>query len=374
MTIIGIGADGIAGLSAASQAALDAAEVIMAPPRHLEMIGTVTAETIAWPVPFADGLPLLTGMRGRRVVVLVSGDPFWYGAGTAISKSLPADEWFALPAPSTFALAASRMGWALQDTLCIGLHAAPFERLRPRLAPGLRAIVLLRDGDAPHALAAYLEAQGFGDSAITVLEALGGPQERATPGTAATLAGVFEHPVCVALQVSGDGPALTAATGQADAIFDSDGQITKRPIRAITLSTLAPKPVEHLWDIGGGSGSIALEWLMAHETTTATCVELRADRADTIHANAATFGVAHRQAEIEGRAPDVLEGLTPPQAIFVGGGASAALMARVLEEDQARIVANAVTLEGEALLTQCRADHGGDLMRIELAQAAPLGA
>lgn len=372
LSVIGIGEDGVAGLSGASQAALNDADVIMAPPRHLALVPEGTAQRIAWPVPFADGLTLLDSLRGQCVVVLVSGDPFWFGAGSVIAERYAANEWTALPAPSCFALAAAHLGWAIEKTTCLGLHAAPMTRLRRHLAPGLQIIVTLRDGEAVEHLTAYLNATGFGNSTISILEHLGGPHEHITTATAQTLTGTFQHPLCAAINVSGNGPALSHATGQSDDTFQSDGQMTKRPIRAITLSTLAPMPREHLWDVGGGSGSIALEWLLAHPTTTATCIEPRADRAARIGQNAQDLGLDHRLTIINDRAPEALNVLTPPDAIFVGGGLCVDLMDAVTSRN-ARLVVNAVTLEGEALLAQAQAQHGGDLMRIEIANAKPLG-
>lgn len=344
----------------------------MAPPRHLEMVDASKARRIPWPVPFSDGLDMLTGLRGQRVVVLASGDPFWFGAGTVIAKHLSASEWSALPGPSCFALTAARMGWGLDCTTCLGLHAAPMTRLRRHLAQGVQIIVTLRDGAAVADLSKYLSDTGFGDSALTILEHLGGPREQVTTATARTIDGTFDHPVCAAIHCC-DGPALTVATGQRDDIFETDGQITKRPVRAITLSTLAPKPHEHLWDIGGGSGSIALEWLLAHPTTRATCIEPRADRAERITRNGAQLGLAHRLTVIHGSAPDALGDPADPHAIFVGGGLSDAMLAALIPRP-ARLVINAVTLEGEALLTHAQALHGGVLMRIEIANARPLGA
>jgi precorrin-6B C5,15-methyltransferase / cobalt-precorrin-6B C5,C15-methyltransferase len=372
LTIIGIGDDGVAGLGARSQAALKAAAVIMGPPRHLAMVQGGSAQQIAWPVPFADGLETLQGLRGQSVAVLASGDPFWFGAGSVIARHFERAEWTALPGPSCFSLAAAHMAWPLEGTMCLGLHAAPFARLRRHLAPGMRLIVTLRDGNAATDLCAYLTEQGFGSSAISVLEHLGGPEEAVTTGTAAGLSGKFAHPVCAAIEVAGNGPVLSAATGQADSAFDSDGQMTKRPIRVVTLSTLAPRPLEHLWDIGGGSGSIALEWLLAHPTTRATTIEPRSDRVARIRHNAEMLGVDHRLTVVEGAAPDALGDLERPDAIFVGGGLSQPVLDAVLAQS-ARIVVNVVTLEGEALLARAQAAHGGELMRVALSHAGPLG-
>ncbi|MCR8546877.1 precorrin-6y C5,15-methyltransferase (decarboxylating) subunit CbiE [Salipiger sp. P9] len=374
VTIIGLGEDGPAGLCSASRSALEAAEVVMGPPRHHALLPDLAAERMAWPVPFADGLERLLALRGRHVVVLASGDPFWFGAGAVLARHLAPEEWRALPGISTFALAASRLGWPLETTGCFGLHAAPLTRLRPHLATGARLIVLLRDGEAVTALAGYLCETGFGESRLTVLEALGGPRERITRARADALPEAdFAHPVCAALELAG-GPALPLASGRADDWFESDGQITKRPVRALTLSALAPRPYEHLWDIGGGSGSIGIEWLLAHPTLAATAIEPRAERADRIRANACRLGM-DRLHVVTGAAPDALDGLAPPDAVFVGGGLDTALLGWLETHlpHGTRLVANAVTLETEALLTSAQARLGGDLLRIELSEPAAIG-
>ena len=410
LTIVGIGEDAPDGLSRASRAALQAAEVIMGAPRQLALIPDNGARRIPWPVPFADGLPILDTLRGQAVAVLASGDPFWFGAGSVLAERYAAREWRALPALSSFTLAAAELGWPLEQTTCLGLHAAPLSRLAAHLAPGARLIVLLRDGDALGALADLLRARGFGATSVTVLEALGGPRQRVTRFTAQ--AGVSDrcaHPLCAALQVcahgdgaqAGDGagsetagdrsgaaraeggdgaeaaaagPALHCASGQPDALFDSDGQLTKRPLRALTLSALAPQPGELLWDIGGGSGSIAIEWLLSAASTQAVSIEARGERARRIGANARRLGAARLQV-VHGRAPRALAGLPEPQAVFIGGGLSDALLEAVLAmlPRGARLVANAVTLDSEALLSRWQNARGGDLLRIELARCAPIG-
>jgi len=347
----------------------------MGPSRHLSLIGKTDADVIEWPVPFADGLPILEGLRGRNIVVLASGDPFWFGAASVITAAFDPSEWVVLPGLSTFSLAAARLGWALEGTLCLGLHAAPVTRLRPHLTPGQRAIVLLRDGAAVRGLADYLKDTGFGESEMTVLEALGGPRERVTTATAQTLPGTeFNHPVAVALNVAGQGDVLPKASGLSDGFFASDGQMTKRPMRALALSALQPKPYETLWDIGGGSGSIAIEWLLSHPTTEAVSVEPRADRALNIRANAMQLGV-DRLRLVEGTAPDALDDLPSPNAVFIGGGLSDDLLTALTKmvPSGTRLVAHAVTLESEALLTELSERLGGTLLRFHMSEATPLG-
>ena len=375
LTIIGVGEDGLEGLPPASRAALASAEVVMGAARHLSLAPGLGAERVVWPVPFADGLPLLRGFSGRRVAVLASGDPFWFGLGSVIARELRPGEWRALPTPSTFSLAAARLGWPLERTSCLGLHAAPLTRLRPHLAPGERLIVLLRDGAAVAGLAAYLCEQGFGTSRLWVMEALGGPRERVREARAdGALPPDCAHPVCIAMEIDGAGRALPRASGLDDSFFAHDGQITKRPVRALALSALAPRPGELLWDIGGGSGSIAIEWLLRHPATQAVSIEAHAERAARIRANAEQLGVDRLQV-VQGVAPKALEPLPSPQAVFIGGGLSEALL-DALEQRLApgtRLVAHAVTLESEAVLAAAQARRGGTLLRIELASAGALG-
>jgi precorrin-6Y C5,15-methyltransferase (decarboxylating) len=323
-------------------------------------------------VPFAEGVPQLLAHRGKSVVALASGDPFWYGAGSVLARELDANEWRSIAGPATFSLAAAQMGWPLEDTLCLGLHAAPLSRLRPYLARGLRAIVLLRDGAAVAQLDIYLNKEGFGQSVLTVMEALGGPRQRVTPF--ADISEPIQHPVCVTIDVRGDGATLGYASGQADALFANDGQITKRPIRALTLSALAPKFGERLWDLGAGSGSIAIEWLLSHSSVHAIAVEAHPERAARAQQNAMDLGV-DRLNVVTGHSLDVLPDLPTPDVVFVGGGLNQELLDALwsIMPKGCRLVINAVTLESEVIVAQAHAAKGGELMRIEIANSKPLG-
>lgn len=375
MTILGVGEDGADGLGPAARAALAEAELVMGSARHLSLLPAITCPAIEWPVPFADGIARLMEHRGQRVAMLASGDPFWFGAGTSVTQLLDPGEWVAHPAPSTFGLAAARLGWPLQETPCLGLHAAPLERLRPHLVPGRRVLALLRDGEAVAAMAQYLTREGFGPSLLHVLEALGGPRERIRAARADALDFAdITHPVAVGIDCAGEGKTLPAAAGLPDDWFASDGQITKRPVRALTLSALAPRPGELLWDIGAGSGSIGIEWLLAHPANRACAIETDPVRATRVQANAVTLGV-DRLEVVMGTAPDALPASPLPDAVFIGGGLSDPLLETLWSRLPAgtRLVANAVTLESEALLTRWHGQKGGNLLRIELADAAPLG-
>ncbi|GGP00373.1 precorrin-6y C5,15-methyltransferase (decarboxylating) subunit CbiE [Stakelama pacifica] len=375
LTIIGIGEDGPAGLSTASRDALDHADHIVGAPRHIALLPPLACSVERWPVPFDAGIEALLARRGTPVVMLASGDPFWFGAGGTIARHLSPDEWVGHPVPGSFSLAAARLGWRLEDTECLGLHAAPLTRLRPILAPGARAIILVRDGDAARDAARYVTDQGFGESRISVLEALGGPRERIR--SCAASAFTFDditHPVALAIHVAGEGAVLPHASGIDDQWFAHDGQMTRRPARALTLSALAPRPGETLWDIGAGSGSVAIEWLLAHRSTRAIAFERDPDRAACAKANAAALGM-DRLSVVEGKAPAILTDQPLPQAVFIGGGLSNALLDHLFDRltPGTRLVANAVTLESEALLGTVHQRHGGELMRIDLSRAAPLG-
>lgn len=373
LSLIGIGEDGLSGLTAASRAALDEADIVFGGPRHLALAG-VGERGQPWSLPFSVA-PVLE-QRGRKVAVLASGDPFWFGVGGTLAAHLEPSEWRAFPAPSTFSLIAARLGWRLEETTCLGLHAAPFSRLRTHLCEGARLICLVRDGAAVRALGTWLDENGFGASAAHVCAAMGGSDAQVVRCVAAELTDTETGPlVAVALDVRG-GRGPIRASGLPDEAFSHDGQITKRPIRALTLSALAPRRGEHLWDIGSGSGSIAIEWLLATGPDgRASAIEPRADRAATIAANAHAFGVEDCLQLVEGKAPEALAGLPVPHAVFIGGGGSAPLLEALwsLLPAGTRIVANGVTLETEALLADWSARHGGTLMRIELAQAQPLG-
>jgi precorrin-6Y C5,15-methyltransferase (decarboxylating) len=370
LSIIGMTDDTATSLPPASRAAIDAADVVFGGPRHLELAGVGTRGH-PWPIPFSID-PVLAH-RGKRVAVLASGDPFWFGAGGSLSAQLRPDEWQVLPAPSTFSLIAGHLGWRLEETTCHGLHAAPFARLRGALSPNGQMICLLRDGDAPSALAKWLIDQGAGDAKLWVCERMSSTAQRVRQTVASGIdLNDVTAPVAVAVALP-DNVGLPRGSGLSDDAFAHDGQITKRPVRALTLSALAPRQGELLWDIGAGSGSISVEWCLAGGR--AIAFEQHATRVGNIAQNITDFGIDHRMTVVQGDAIAMLSDQPLPDAVFVGGGGNIALFDHLFEilPKRTRVVANGVTLETESLLASLQADKGGDLLRIDLAQAAPLG-
>lgn len=323
-------------------------------------------------------MEVIRAARGRNVCVLASGDPFFFGMGATLSRSIDPSEMLTIPAPSSFSLAASRLGWPLQETALVSLHGRPLDLIRPHLQPGARIVALTSDENGPAALAELLTGSGFGGSTLVVLEALGGERETITRHRAETfgLESVNALNVCAIEVVAGpEARIIPLASGIDDGLFEHDGQITKREIRALTLSALAPRRGELLWDIGGGSGSISIEWMLADPAMRAIAVEADAERAERIARNAASFGTPGLRV-VTGSAPRALDGLPAPDAVFVGGGGSEpGVMAAAIAalKPGGRLVANAVTLEMEALLLDHQARLGGMLIRIDISRAAPLG-
>jgi precorrin-6Y C5,15-methyltransferase (decarboxylating) len=379
LSIVGIGEDGIDGLSAVARGLISSAQIVFGGARHLALAAPlIRGEARPWPSPFARGIEDVLAARGRQVCVLASGDPFCYGVGSTLANHVSADETLAVPAPSSFSLAAARLGWALPDIALVSLHGRALDRIRPHLHQGARVLALTSDSDGPAALARLLADTGFGGSRLTVLEALGGPKERVRSSAAAgfDLRDIAELNV-VALEVEAAPGARTLAftPGLADDLYEHDGQITMREIRSVTLSSLAPQRGQLLWDIGAGAGSIAIEWMLANPSLRAAAIEARADRAARILRNAAAFGVPELQV-IEGRAPEALTGLAPPDAVFIGGGASApgVLEAAIAAlKPGGRLVVNAVTLGTEAQLIARHTLLGGTLTRIAVSRADSVG-
>ena len=377
LTVVGIGEDGFKGLGKNARRALLSASRIFGSPRQLELLPLcIVGERRQWPSPFS--LDSLLALRGEPVCVLASGDPMFFGVGASLTRQLSTDEMLILPAPSSCSLAAARMGWALQDVVTLSVVARPVAALNAHLFNGTRLLVLSNDGQSPGAIAALLRERGFGPSRLSVLEHLGGDAERRINA----VANDWNNPVIADLNLvaiecfaAADAPRLSRLAGLPDSAFKHDGQLTKRDVRAITLARLAPVPGELLWDVGAGSGSIGIEWMRAHPSCRALAVEADAGRQLLIEHNRDALGVPGLQL-IRGSAPQALDGLERPDAIFIGGGVT---REGVLDACWAalkpggRLVANAVTLQSETTLMGWREQHGGELTRIHIAQAQPLG-
>ncbi|WP_460155575.1 precorrin-6y C5,15-methyltransferase (decarboxylating) subunit CbiE [Pseudomonas sp. S2_H10] len=377
LTVVGIGEDGFKGLGKNARHALLRASKIFGGQRHLDLLPPcIRGERQPWPSPFC--LESLLSNRGEPVCVLASGDPMFYGVGASLARQLPVSEMLTLPAPSSCSLAAARMGWPLQDVVTLSVVARPVAALNAHLSSGVRLLVLSNDGRSPATLATLLRERGFGPSRLTVLEHLGGAAERRVEGIASDWG---DPPIadlnliaieCVAER---DTPRLSRLAGLPDSAFKHDGQLTKRDVRAITLARLAPVPGELLWDVGAGSGSIGIEWMRAHPACRALAIEADEGRQALIEHNRDALGVPGLQL-VRGSAPQALAGLERPDAIFIGGGVT---REGVLDTCWAelkpggRLIANAVTLQSEMTLMAWREQHGGELTRIHIAQAQPLG-
>ena len=382
LSIIGIGEDGLPGLSPAARTLVETAQTLVGGARHLAMVPGGAAERLLWRQPLSDTLADIAARRGTQLVVLASGDPLWYGVGAVLLRHFPREEMTIVPQPSAFSLAAARLGWALAECTTLSLHVRPLDSLRLHLAPGRRCLLLSEDRTTPRLVAGLLARAGWGPSRISVFEHLGGPREAVLHGAAQDWGepeGADLNTIALECAMVPGTRALSLLAGLPDDAFEHDGQLTKREIRAITLARLAPLPGETLWDIGAGCGSIAIEWLRATPGGAAIAVERNPGRAATIARNAASLGVPGLRI-IAGAAPQALgqipPELAPPDAIFVGGGISAAGLLPALWaalRPGGRLVANVVSLEGERVLLEWQARHGGDLARIALSRSEPLG-
>jgi precorrin-6Y C5,15-methyltransferase (decarboxylating) len=379
LSIVGIGEDGISGMGEQAKEAIASATIVFGGKRHLELAHPlISAEARPWPTPFDAAMRDVVALRGTPVCVLASGDPFFFGVGVTLMRHVAREECRIYPAPSSFSLAASRLGWPLQDIETVSLHGRPIDLVRPFLHPGRRVLALTSDAAGPAALARLLSNSGFGSSLMTVLEALGGPQERVRSCMASDFAiGDVSDLNIVALEVCSETGARTLPLthGLDDDLFEHDGQLTKREVRAVTLSALAPRRGELLWDVGAGSGSIGIEWMLSHPSMRAIAIEADDKRAERIRRNASAFGVPGLQI-VKGTAPTALRDIERPDAIFVGGGGSdPGVLEAVIDglKPGGRLVANAVTLEMEAVLLAAQARHGGRLIRLQVSRAAAVG-
>jgi precorrin-6Y C5,15-methyltransferase (decarboxylating) len=379
VTVVGIGADGWAGLSGASRREVEAAEVLMGSRRQLDLVPPSRAERVAWPSPLLPALPsLMEAHAGRAVCVLASGDPMFHGIGATLARLLGADRIRVLPHLSSLSLACARLGWPVEETEVVSLVGRPPAALNAAVLPGRRVLVLGAGRESPSVVAELLVRGGYDPSRMTVLADLGSPAESELHGTAENWTEPAPSPLhvigvdCVAGPGTG---ALPRVPGLPDSAYEHDGQLTKREVRAVTLSRLAPLPGELLWDVGAGAGSIAIEWMRTHPACRAVAVESRADRAAAIRRNADTLGVPALRV-VEGKAPGALDGLPAPDAVFVGGGASLpGLLERCWEAVRpgGRLVVNAVTVESEAVVAQWYGRLGGDLVRLAVQRGSPVG-
>jgi precorrin-6Y C5,15-methyltransferase (decarboxylating) len=379
LSIVGIGEDGLEGLSRAARDLIESAAVVFGGPRHLSLAEPlIRGVARPWAIPFDTTLAEVLKLRGRAVCVLASGDPFNHGVGSILSRHVAGEETVSVPAPSAFSLAASRLLWPLPQTVLLSLCGRSLDYIRPHLHPGARILILTEGSEAPAKLARLLCDLGFGRSRITVLESLGGPRERirSTPANVFDLESIDAlNTMAIEVAVDQGARVLPKAAGLADELFEHDGQITKREIRCLTLSALAPRRGELLWDVGAGSGSVSIEWLLADASLNAFAVEQRSDRVARISRNAAAFGVPHL-AVIAGSAPAALDGLGVPDAVFIGGGASTPGLIDAVQSalrSGGRLVVNAVALETEMTLLRHQSQCGGSLTRIAITRAGPIG-
>ncbi|SLN17485.1 Precorrin-6Y C(5,15)-methyltransferase [decarboxylating] [Aquimixticola soesokkakensis] len=372
LNIVGLGADGIAGLSPAAASLVRSAQVLVGGARHLALVDS-PASKLPWPSPFSHLIDQISAHRGKRVVVLVSGDPMWFSAGATLAAQF-GREACVHPHPSAFQLAAARMGWALQHCETLSAHGRASEAVLAHVTQGAKLLVLTSDGETPDRIAALLRDTGFGASRLTVLGNLGATETRQT---ATAREGFGDSPALNTLAIdcrADEDTALLPRTGLPDAAYASDGTMTKQEIRAVTLAKLVPVPRGLLWDVGAGAGSVAIEWMRAASGARAIAIEPRADRRAFCARNAMTLGTP--TLDIRGEtAPDALDGLPAPDAVFVGGGLTldTFAIAHASLRPMGRFVANTVTLEGEATLLTLHQKYGGTLSRLSVERAEPIG-
>ena len=378
LSIIGIGEEGVEGLSPVARRLVMDAAIVVGGERHLALAGDlIRGERLSWPRPIEAAFPRILSLRGRPVVVLASGDPFHFGIGKQLSALVGADELVCLPQASAFTLAAARLGWALQDVSQVSLHGRALAGIIRYLQPGARILALSWDATTPAKLAALLTERGLGASRLAVLERMGGKRERVRETVAQGFAlEDIDSLNTIALEIvaGSDARIISLSSGLDDDLYENDGQLTKREVRAIVLSSLSPRQDELLWDIGLGAGSIAIEWLLCHPSLRAIGIEEDPARAARAACNAAALGTPDLDI-VAGAAPEALKDLPAPDAVFVGGGLGDGVLEVAWEalKSGGRLVANAVTIEGEQRLMRAFAQLGGELTRIEIARADGVG-
>ncbi|MBO22840.1 MAG: cobalamin biosynthesis bifunctional protein CbiET [Rhodospirillaceae bacterium] len=384
LNIVGVGAEGLAGLAPASRTLVETAELIVGGDRHLEMVTNDAARKIVWEFPLDGLIGKLKAAHENRIVVLATGDPMAFGIGSTLARHFDPDDMTILPAPSAFSLAAARLAWPLHGCTCLTLHGRPLELLNHHLHPGRRLLILSHDGTTPAQIAELLRDAGFGASPITVLENMGAETETRRAARAADWSGARVedlNTVAVECVAGPEARILTPVPGLPDDAFSHDGQMTKRVVRAATIAALAPLPGQILWDLGAGCGSVAIEWLRAAQNiqgrgARAVAVERDPKRCDMAARNAARLGTPFLEI-IEGDIRTAMPGLPDPNAVFIGGSLStdAGLIDAAWDRLRpgGRLVANTVTIEGERALLGAHARDGGDLTRIAVSHADPLG-
>ncbi|MEM9441098.1 MAG: precorrin-6y C5,15-methyltransferase (decarboxylating) subunit CbiE [Pseudomonadota bacterium] len=378
LSVVGIGDNGLASLGPEARAVIESGDVVIGGKRHLEMIVGHSGRCITWKRPLERSLEDIEAMRGKNVVVLASGDPMCHGIGATLARRFPSDEMQILPSASAFSLVCARLGWPLQAVRTINLHSRPPSVLRRYIQPNVRLVAITKNSDTPHIVASMLVEMGFSPSAVHVFEHLGGVRERrvdATAGcwTAKDIASL--NTIAVECRADIGAQIFSRAPGLPDDAFSSDGMLTRREIRALTLARLMPIPGQRLWDVGAGSGAIAIEWLRSIEHGHAIAIERRAERALRVSNNAEWLGVPELEI-IEAEAPACFERLDAPDAIFIGGGITRPDMLKkawTCLSPGGRLVANVVTLEGERKVMDWQAEHGGDLTRIAVSRADKVG-
>ncbi|MGB0747611.1 MAG: precorrin-6y C5,15-methyltransferase (decarboxylating) subunit CbiE [Magnetospiraceae bacterium] len=378
LTIIGIGEEGLSGLTPAARAALDAASHVAGGARHLAMLPADDRPRASWQWGLWDGLDQVLAWRGKPVAVLASGDPFCYGIASTLLKRLDGGEMTVIPAPSAFSLACSRLRWPLTDVATVTVHGRALDSINRHLYPGARLVILAQDGTTPAALARLLTEKGYGESTLTVLEHMGGPRENRLEGVARD----WTQETCADLNTIGlhcvgaPNPLSHEGAGLPDDLYDHDGQITKSAVRAVTVAALAPRPGLLLWDVGAGSGSVAIEWLRLAGRAQAIAIETNPERVRRITENAQNLGVPYLEI-VHGAAPGALSGLAgAPDRLFLGGGVSVPGLLPACWQRLAaggRLVANGVTLEAEREMLSFREANGGALRRISIDEAEPVG-
>ncbi len=378
LSIVGIGEDGLDGLIPAARALIDGAEVLVGGERHLALVPETSRPRWTWKTPLRLTVEDILAARGQRVCVLASGDPMWFGIGVTLARHVPRAELTIIPHLSAFTLAAARLGWPVADCACLTVHGRSIDLLAPSLVAGQRLLVLSEDGDTPAQIARWLVARGWGPSRLTMLARMGGPEETVASGIAESWAASRGDDLNVVAIDCAAGPAahgLSTSPGLPDDAFQHDGQLTKREIRAATLAALAPLPGQLLWDVGAGCGSIAIEWMRAAPRTRAIAIEREPARIDLIARNAIALGTP-RLAIRRGVAPATLVALERPDAVFIGGGMSDAMLLAACWDALApggRLVANVVTIEGEAALAAAHARHGGAMTRLAVSRLERVG-